>query len=437
MGSKEETDWGVLAIPALQHFLVDALCVCCLYMLVTTRPFADQLSLFLMYNVLAFLTQPLTGSLADILKHKHWLLLASLLLLTTAVLFVTLFPLLWGRVGEAAFLVPLFLGMGNSLFHVWGGQLVTVQTRNDTRSLSIFVSTGAFGLAVGAVFASWSLLYCLLVAYCGTILVCPLWRVSQPSSEPSPIGKIRGMGGVLCLLLVLAFVVFRSKISTTFSAGLEQTQQTILLLGGIAMAGKGFGGFLCKLFGMFPAIVLMLVVTAICLFFPYGSSSFSPFLGLFAVSCTMPVTLYLANRLLPGREGLSFGLLAAALMPGYLMAVGIDTDSILPYGIALSATVLLELAVLWFLYERRMSVLCSSVVVNVLTNVPLNLLILRWGVINDFAGLLVAEGLIVLIEATWYFCFVRQWRQAFIYSLLCNAVSFLTGLLVQMVVNYY
>jgi hypothetical protein len=43
--------------------------------------------------------------------------------------------------------------------------------------------------------------------------------------------------------------------------------------------------------------------------------------GVFLMNCTMPVTLYLANVLLPRREGLAFGLLAAALIPGYLLAV--------------------------------------------------------------------------------------------------------------------
>jgi hypothetical protein len=44
------------------------------------------------------------------------------------------------------------------------------------------------------------------------------------------------------------------------------------------------------------------------------------FVGLFAINCTMPVTLYLANVVLLGKEGLAFGLLAAALVPGYLFA---------------------------------------------------------------------------------------------------------------------
>ena len=42
--------------------------------------------------------------------------------------------------------------------------------------------------------------------------------------------------------------------------------------------------------------------------------------GLFVVNCSMPITLWLANVVLKGREGLAFGLLAAALIPGYLIS---------------------------------------------------------------------------------------------------------------------
>ena len=44
-------------------------------------------------------------------------------------------------------------------------------------------------------------------------------------------------------------------------------------------------------------------------------------LGVFLMNCTMPVTLYLANEVLKQREGLAFGLLAAALIPGWWLAV--------------------------------------------------------------------------------------------------------------------
>ena len=60
--------------------------------------------------------------------------------------------------------VAVLLGMGNSLFHVWGGKQEAVTTGNDMRALGTFVSTGAFGLALGIVFFSWPLLYVALLA---------------------------------------------------------------------------------------------------------------------------------------------------------------------------------------------------------------------------------------------------------------------------------
>ena len=101
--------------------------------------------------------------------------------------------------------------------------------------------------------------------------------------------------------------------------------------------------------------------------------------------------------------------------------------------LTLVPTILIELGVLWLLLERRRRVLLSSVVVNVLTNVPLNIYFYyhqsTWG------SLLFAELIVVVLETLWYRAFVGQWRRAFIYSLLCNGISFLLGLLVQLI--YY
>lgn len=141
----------------------------------------------------------------------------------------------------------------------------------------------------------------------------------------------------------------------------------------------------------------------------------------------MPVTLWLANLLLPRREGLAFGLLAAALMPGYLL-----TDAALgAYAVPLVGTIIIELGVLYLLRECRPCVLWASVVINVLTNLPLNLLV-RHGWLSDLPSLLLAEVVIVVIESLWYYCFVRQWCQSFVYGLLCNAISFLVGMLFQL-----
>lgn len=98
--------------------------------------------------------------------------------------------------------------------------------------------------------------------------------------------------------------------------------------------------------------------------------------------------------------------------------------------IALVLTVLIELGVLVLLRERRANVLGLSVIINVLTNLSLNL----WLYLYDASlpELLVAEVLIVLIEAQAYRCVVSSLRQSFIYSVLCNAISFLSGVLLEL-----
>jgi hypothetical protein len=97
---------------------------------------------------------------------------------------------------------------------------------------------------------------------------------------------------------------------------------------------------------------------------------------------------------------------------------------------ALFPTIIIEMAVLLFLRERRKKVLLGSIVMNILTNVPLNILV--YYVIEDLLVLLMLEVVVIILEALGYAILIRQWKQAFIYSFLCNAISFLTGLLVYL-----
>ncbi len=447
----------IVGIPAVQHFLVDALCACSLYLLLGTWAVANMLSVFILYNVLAFLTQPLTGWLADRIANKHWLLLASMLLLTAAVLVLTVFPLFGRGVGGESVLIALLLGLGNSLFHVWGGQQVAVRSQNDIRALGIFVSTGAFGLVVGMVFASWPLLWVLLLGYCflsgysfsryevgfsryevrgtrcentsNSELTQKEGLSTSRTSYLVPRTSKKNTSKYLLLILILLFVAFRSSISAAFTGGLGTGETFVLLAGFIAMLGKAFGGFLCRWTGLWWGFAIMLAAVALSPLLGRGVGGEA---GLFFINCTMPVTLYLANRLLPGREGLSFGLLAAALMPGYLVAQSSPLSTLL---FPLLATIVIELGVLWFLRERRAKVLWASVVINVLTNVPLNLIMLHLPHPTPIIYIVIGELSVVLVETLCYYALLRSWRQAAIYSVLCNAISFLTGLLVQMV--YY
>ena len=313
--------YRMIGISALLHLLVDGLCVCSLYLIASSFPVSRLVGIFLTYNVLAFLTQPLTGLLADRMARKHWLLLASVLLLTMAVLATSVVMAL----GTSAFgimLVAVLLGMGNSLFHVWGGKQVAVKTNNDMRALGVFVSTGAFGLAIGFVFFSWPLLYVFLLLIC--LLAVGVVQEPEGSSQEAEDESLetRSWSQLFVILAVVGLmlaVMLRSFVGEAFSSGITKSSMMVLLIGGLSMLGKMAGGWIARQMGIVKMLVMVLLVVVVCyLFKDHGLVIL--LVGLFAVNCTMPVTLYLVNLVLPGKEGLAFGLLAAALIPGYILA---------------------------------------------------------------------------------------------------------------------
>ena len=326
----------MLGISAAMHLLVDGLCVCCLYLMADASGFGGLVGVFLTYNVLAFMTQPFTGMLVDRLERRHWVLLVSLSFLALAVLAASLVVAVeTPRAGMLA--VAVLLGVGNSLFHVWGGKQTVVTHGNDMPAMGVFVSTGALGLSLGVVFHSWIFLQVFLLVLC--LLAMAYVNMDGRSNQSNQSTQYdlsfrnvqrdveaasrHGMGFVLLSMVALvAFVLFRSFTGEMFSssAGVHKTQVVVLLMGAMAMLGKMAGGWLAKWFGIVPSMVVVLVLVAVC--FIVGGTNLAILLtGIFMINCTMPVTLYLANVVLEGREGLAFGLLAAALIPGYLLAV--------------------------------------------------------------------------------------------------------------------
>ena len=278
----------LLGASAVMHLLVDGICLCCLYLTVASPNAENILAVFLLYNVLAFLSQPLTGLIADRLTHRHWLLLLSVGFLALGVLVSLSLPL-WQL---SLMPVAALLGIGNSLFHVWG---------NDIRALGVFVSTGAMGLAIAIVFFSWMLLSLFLIALC--VLAAFYLHIDARKASLAHLSddqNARSFSQMFILLSVLALmgvVALRSHLGTAFSSPFGRTTDVVLLIGLVSMLGKMSGGWLVHLLGMVPAVGVMLL----------------------AVNLTMPVTLYFANVVLKGHEGLAFGLLAAALVPSYLL----------------------------------------------------------------------------------------------------------------------
>ena len=437
--SVRESLWPLTAGCALLHFLVDGLCVCCLYLLLSAYGGVALVGAFVLYNVLAFLTQPLTGMLADSRRFLPMLLPFSVALLAIAVMLASLLLASHSLTSHLSLLTSLIvaipLGLGNSLFHVWGGKTVAITTGNDPRALGVFVSTGAFGLAVGMVLHAWWTLYLFLVLI--AVLVVIVMRT--PSKTVAPMYTLLSANSMrkpwlawVLLLLLMGFVMFRSFLGEVLTVDVAKGGAMALLIGGIAMAGKAAGGWLAHSFGLFVTFILCIAGVVSCLLM----KGIAPWLwlpGLLFINGTMAVTLCWANGVMPEREGLSFGLLAAALMPGYMLGMAGTADFLFVMPrlfLMLVSTIIIELGVLWMLRERRANVLSSSVVVNILTNIPLNIFLFY--VNSTWTAVLVGEMLVLFVEALWYRYFVGEWRRSFVYSFLCNAISFLIGLLIQL-----
>ena len=308
-------------LAAAIHFCVDGLCLCCLYL--ATAGVSELLRYFVVYNVLAFLTQPLTGMLADGVKQRHWILLTSIIMLILAVL-ETIGVVACNSEASVFLLVVLsvLLGIGNSLFHVWGGKETAVRTGNDIRALGVFVSTGAFGLAVGSVFLSRALMLCLLIGICILALAYLLIDTARPIDTTETDSESKAYPKILVwavLILIMLIVAGRSFLGESFTGVIDKTPMVVLLIGALTMMGKMAGGWLVKWMGMVTSVIILVAGVIVCLV-ARGNHIGIALAGLFMVNCTMPITLYWANVMLKGREGLAFGLLAASLIPGYLIA---------------------------------------------------------------------------------------------------------------------
>ncbi|MBQ6063214.1 MAG: MFS transporter [Prevotella sp.] len=425
----------MVGIASVLHFLVDALCLCCVYLMADEMTRHSFIGMVLTYNVFAFLTQPVTGFFVDKMGQKHWMLLWSMVMLALSVFFTPRASYL------GTFFVASLLGMGNSMFHVWGGKQVAVKTGNDIRALGVFVAPGAVGLTVGIFFHSWLLVYFFLLSIC-LLGIAFLHLDEKTHQSPAPIEGAAFSQNVIwqLMLAVMVFVVLRAYLSEDFSDGLNMEGMGIVAIGIVSMLGKVAGGWIAKGIGILKTVVVILLVVLVC--YVLGNTFWLfLLLGLFAINCTMPVTLYWANVLLKGREGFAFGLLAAALILGHLVDLvnrsGLSLSSMeftLFVWIPLIATILIEYGVLRLLGERRKKVLFSSFLINTFTNVPLNLSLLNYP--EGIVCLLGAEVLIVFVEALCYRWLVGNFKQAFAYSLFCNLISFLTGVLLILVVIF-
>lgn len=297
-----------ISLFTILHFLVDGLCALCIFTYLYNDNYHETLIIFFIYNGLAFLSQPLVGLLIDRYPHPHLFLL------------IAAESILLGFISkDIAILSACLLGIGNSFFHISGGKYVIEQTHNDVSFLGLFVSTGAVGLFIGQAFASIELIYGFLAVF---FVICFILFLSKEESLPKPQRHLKEAPAScsFVLIFILLVVAIRSFVGKITVLEMDVNKWTLL---GVAIAttlGKIVGGLAAKYIGIFKTISWSMVISVVMLSL-FTKDYPCILIGVFFFNFSMPITLYLANRLLPSHRGFSFGLLAASLIPGYLLGM--------------------------------------------------------------------------------------------------------------------
>lgn len=319
------------------HFCVDGICAYTLFSLLLIQLKDEQYKfmLLMIYNCIAFLTQPFFGLLIDIKDNKErYFLIVSVALIFLGIAF-----------NFVSILSVILLGLGNSIFHISGGKYVISKTKNNIIDLGIFVSSGALGLSLGCNYNSLYLKYSLLIIIA---LVTFLIFMSKESKEilENPKDKTCEFNlekTFILLMLVCIVVLLRSFVGRLSNVTFAKTSLILVLFGLSSMLGKLCGGIIGKYLGINKTILISLSISILLLIL--GNSNLYAYLfGLFFFNMSMPLTLFLANKIID-KQGFSFGLLAAFLIPGYLLGMVEVNDIVnkLLIGLACVASIIITI----------------------------------------------------------------------------------------------
>jgi MFS transporter, FSR family, fosmidomycin resistance protein len=302
----------LLASSAGAHFAVDACCALCAALLLSSwgvSP-AEFYKLVMLYNLVAFGSQPLFGWLLDLGKCQREGMITGVLL-TAA-----------GCVVAVGSLVPavLLLGSGNALFHVGAGAGIYTMSEGKAAPSGVFVAPGAVGLFAGGALGatSWLSPYyaaiaLLLIAW--GLLRIPVAGLQLATERNHIIQRPRTSYCCIVLLLLLLVVASRSFIGFSLPVPWKGMGGASLMLLAMAFAGKSLGGYLVDRIGWtISCSALLLLMSVLAVF--YQHSFAAACISLFCVQATTGVTLVATQSLFPGFPAFSFGLPCVALLAG-------------------------------------------------------------------------------------------------------------------------
>lgn len=308
---------ALLASRSFAHFAVDLACgFVALGVFVPGAATQAEAALgVLLYNLLAFATQPLLGALCDRFPRRPWAALGCLAVAAGALL--GCFSLGWAAV--------VVCGLGNALFHPGGGRDALLASPGTLKEGGVFVSTGAVGVALGMFWGTAFPLPRIAGAMAALLGLCALlcWKTPRPSpQEETRIPAASTLPFWWVVGLALASVALRAFVGGAVPMPWK-TGLWALAAAAAAFLGKAAGGFLAdRTSPRFAGVgALLLSLPLLCLGWAHPLPSL---LGLLFFNMTMPVTLGTVADKLPNAPGLAFGLTAQFLIVGTLPLYGVS-----------------------------------------------------------------------------------------------------------------
>ncbi|RPI92092.1 MAG: hypothetical protein EHM40_14010 [Chloroflexi bacterium] len=295
-----------ISVYSISHALVDAACAAIIFAIVAPGQdeYRNLLQLIIIYDILAFSTQPIFGLLADTFRAPVRSAVLGILLIAASTLFLPI-PLL----------AALMAGIGNALFHVGGGVISLNLASGKAALPGIYVAPGALGLMIGTWigkgghFIAWPFILLLL----GSVVLILRTPKTEPAAPRELPGNLRWFETVILLLLVS--IAIRSMVGLSLVLPWKSDPALLVALTLAVVLGKALGGILGDNFGWTTVAVSGLVISAPLLaFFAQIPAIAIP--GIFLFNLSMPITLTCLAGMLPGKGGFAFGLTTLALIIG-------------------------------------------------------------------------------------------------------------------------
>lgn len=301
-----------LGVYGLTHGLVDATCIALIFASfgIYNLNIKEISMLIMLYNVLAFGTQPIFGFISDKLQSPKSTALIGVSF--TIISLITFFI--------SPKLTIILLGIGNAMFHVGGGVISLNLTPKRATAPGIYVAPGVIGLLIGGFYgksAFFSVLpfFVLLIISFIFITIIKIPKINYTGENNKKINNYLE----LIIILSLMSIAIRALIGTAIIFPWKNNFVLLTILTFSIFFGKSLGGILADKFGWTRVGISSLLVSSVLLSIGKDNPLIG-ILGMFLFNMTMPITLVLISNTLPRNPGFSFGLTTLALIFGAIPA---------------------------------------------------------------------------------------------------------------------